>query len=238
MGWLADRRARKAQEAFQGQMATWNEEDAHLRTLLEQAKTFEGETSVEGETVQLKQDERVFLIVQSCPLVEPRRGPGHYQGGYQGISIPIGDTGLRYRVGAGRGTMVPGTEKPTVVDSGVATITSLRVVFQGPMQTREWSFAKLIGYQHFDDPRWTALQVSNRQKTSGIAYDEASSLSVQFMLELALAHFNHRVDQFVGQLEAEVASHLANAAGRRQLLPAPRAQTPVTESVRRGYAPR
>ena len=106
-------------------MATWNEEDAHLRTLLEQARTFEGEASVEGETVQLKQDERIFLIVQSCPLVEPRRGPGHYQGGYQGISIPIGDTGLRYRVGAGRGTMVPGTEKPTVVDSGVATITSL-----------------------------------------------------------------------------------------------------------------
>ena len=112
MGWLANRRARKAQEAFQGQMATWNEEDAHLRTLLEQARTFEGEASVEGETVQLKQDERIFLIVQSCPLVEPRRGPGHYQGGYQGISIPIGDTGLRYRVGAGRGTMVPGTEKP------------------------------------------------------------------------------------------------------------------------------
>ncbi len=109
--------------------------------------------------------------------------------------------------------MVPGTEKPTVVDSGVATITNLRVVFQGPMQTREWSFAKLIGYQHFDDPRWTALQVSNRQKTSGIAYDEASSLSVQFMLELALAHFNHRVDQFVGQLEAEVASHLATRPG-------------------------
>ena len=157
MGWLAQRHARQEREAFQGQMDTWNEEDTHLRNLLERAKTFEGETTVEGNVVQLKGNERVFLIVRNCPLVEPRRGPGHYQGGYQGISIPIGNTGLRYRVGAGRGTMIPGTEKPTVVDTGVGTITSQRVVFQGPMQTREWSFAKLIGYQNFDDPRWTAL---------------------------------------------------------------------------------
>ena len=221
MGWLAERHARKEQEAFQGQMDTWNEEDTHLRKLLEQAKTFEGETTVEGNTVQLKGDERVFLIVQNCPLVEPRRGPGHYQGGYQGISIPIGNTGLRYRVGAGRGTMIPGTEKPTVVDTGVGTITSLRVVFQGPMQTREWSFAKLIGYQNFDDPRWTALQVSNRQKTSGLSYDGASALDVQFMLELALAHFNQRVDQFVGQLEAEVTSHLATRPSAAPPLPPP-----------------
>jgi hypothetical protein len=188
-------------------MATWNEEDGHLRNLVEQAKTFEGETSAEDNIVQLKQDERVFMIVQNSPLVEPRRGPGHYQGGYQGISIPIGNTGLRYRVGSGRGTMVPGTEQPTVIDTGVATITSQRVVFQGPMQTREWDFSKLIGYEHFDVPRWTALHVSNRQKTSGIAYDNANALDVQFRLELALAHFNNRVDQFVQQLEAEVASH-------------------------------
>ena len=134
MGWLAQRHARQEREAFQGQMDTWNEEDTHLRNLLEQAKTFEGETTVEGNVVQLKGNERVFLIVRNCPLVEPRRGPGHYQGGYQGISIPIGNTGLRYRVGAGRGTMIPGTEKPTVVDTGVGTITSQRVVFQGPMQ--------------------------------------------------------------------------------------------------------
>ncbi len=226
MGWLAQRHARKEQEAFQAQMDTWNEEDNHLRKLLEQAKTFEGETTVEGNVVQLKGDERVFLIVRNCPLVEPRRGPGHYQGGYQGISIPIGNTGLRYRVGAGRGTMIPGTEKPTVVDTGVGTITSLRVVFQGPMQTREWSFAKLIGYQNFDDPRWTALQVSNRQKTSGLSYDGASALDVQFMLELALAHFNQRVDQFVGQLEAEVASHLATRpSGAPPLPPPPAAHT-------------
>jgi hypothetical protein len=209
MGWFAQRRARKDQEAFQAHMATWNEEDAHLKELVDQAKTFEGEESVEGNVVQLKHDERVFMIAQNCPLVEPRRGPGHYQGGYQGISIPIGDTGIRYRVGRGRGTMVPGTEQPTVIDTGVATITDQRVVFQGPMQTREWSFAKLIGYENFDEPHWTALHVSNRQKTSGIAYDQANALDVQFRLELALAHFNNRVDQFVQQLEAEVASHQA-----------------------------
>jgi hypothetical protein len=60
------------------------------------------------------------------------------------------------------GHFVLGKEAPTPVDTGVATITNQRIVFQGPLQTREWDYAKLLGYQHFDSPPWTAIQVSNR----------------------------------------------------------------------------
>jgi hypothetical protein len=210
VGWFANRRAERAREEYQGELAAWTEEDAHLRELLKEARSFDGDAAPEGLIVQLHKDERVYLIGRDCPLVEPRRGPGQYRGGYQGVSIPIGNSGLRYRVGAGRGQVVPGAEKPTAIDTGTVTITSQRVVFQGPMQTREWAFSKLIGYQHFDAPHWTALQVSNRQKTSGIAYDAASAMDVQFRLELALAHFNDRVGQLIGQLEAEISSHDAH----------------------------
>jgi hypothetical protein len=93
------------------------------------------------------------------------------------------------------------------VDTGVATITNQRIVFQGPLQTREWDYAKLLGYEHFDSPPWTAIQVSNRQKTSGIQYDHTSAHEVQFRLALALAHFRHRVDELVGQIESNRTRH-------------------------------
>ena len=213
MGGLARRRAAKdaqrAQNLYQAAMLEWTAVDGALADFAARAKTFEGgiATDTQDLTLQVKGDERVFAIVQNCGLVEARRSPGSFQGGSQGFSFPVGKTGIRYRVGGTRGTFTPGTEHPSVVDTGVATVTDRRVVFQGPLQSREWQFSKLLGYQHFDVPTWTAIQVSNRQKTSGIQYDRGSAAEIQLRIELALAHFQGRVEQLIGQLEAEAARH-------------------------------
>jgi hypothetical protein len=213
VGWLAKRKARReadaAREAYEAALRRWTAVDAVLAELLEEAKTFDGTTQADtaGLVLELKEGEHAFLVLEGCGLVETRRGQGHYQGGYSGFSIPVGDTGIRYRIGASRGTYVPGPEHPTVIDTGVATITDQRAVFQGPQQSREWTFAKLLGFQHFDAPSWTAIQVSNRQKTSGISYATGMASRVQFRLELAIAHFEGDLQRFVANLEAEANRH-------------------------------
>jgi hypothetical protein len=190
-------------------LSEWVEVQRRLAELLDDAKNYSGLTDEEEESLvlQLKKDERAFLVANGAALVEPRRGPGTYQGGYQGFSFPVGHTGIRYRIGQSRGHIVQGKETPTPVDTGVVTVTNKRIVFQGPLQTREWDFAKLLGYQHFDKPPWTAMQVSNRQKTSGILYDDDNAQTVQFRIALALAYFNDRVDELVKQIGDEIANH-------------------------------
>jgi hypothetical protein len=215
MGWWARRKAERHERSmdaqFQVALAQWDEVKGALDGFLAEAKTFEGTKPEETPDLSLvaKRDERIFLIIQGGALVESRRGPGSWQGRSQGFSFPIGKTGVRYRVGRTRGHFVPGTETPTAIDTGVITITDQRVVFQGPMQTREWDFSKLVGYEHLDSPSWTALQVSNRQKTSGILYGDEQAALVQFRIELALAHFQGRSDAFVTELANEVAQHEA-----------------------------
>jgi hypothetical protein len=215
MGWWAQRKTEKqeraAQAHYQAALSQWNEVEGHLEGCLTEAKTFEGTKPEETEGLSLvaKPGERIFLLVQGAALVESRRGAGSWQGRSQGFSFPIGNTGVRYRVGGTRGHYVPGYETPTAIDTGVVTATDQRVVFQGPKQTREWDFSKLVGYEHFDHPAWTAIQVSNRQKTSGILYGDDHAELAQFRIELALKHYQGGVDAFVTELTNEIAQHQA-----------------------------
>jgi hypothetical protein len=202
--------AEVAEDHYKAALAEWQEADAHLQAFLQGATNFKGQTSAENPNLalMLKRNERAFWTLRGAGLVEPRRGPGHWQGGYSGFSFRVAK-GVRYHVGGTRGHYEQGQEAPTVIDTGTATITDQRVVFQGAKQSREWAFSKLLGYQHFDSPPWTAIQVSNRQKTSGIMCDAATAGDFQFRLALALAHYNNQVDQLVAQLQGQLQQHQA-----------------------------
>jgi hypothetical protein len=200
-----------AGDHYEAVMSQWQEADAHLRSLLQVAQTFHGQVAAENPnlTLVLKRNERAFLTLTGAGLVETRRGAGQYVGGYSGFSFRVAK-GVRYHVGGTRGHYEAGAEQPTVIDTGTASVTDQRVVFQGAKQTREWAFSKLLGYQHFDVPAWTAIQVSNRQKTSGVLCDAATADNFQFRLALAVAHFNGQVPAFVSQLEVQVQQHQAS----------------------------
>jgi hypothetical protein len=202
--------AEVAEDHYKVAAAQWKEADANLRSLLQVAQTFNGQAATEAPNLPLvlKRNERAFFTLNGAGLVESRRGAGHYVGGYSGFSFRIAK-GVRYHIGGTRGHYEAGSEQPTVIDTGTATITDVRVVFQGAKQTREWAFTKLLGYQHFDAPPWTAIQVSNRQKTSGVLCDATTAGNFQFRLALALAHYRDAVPAFVAQLEAQVQSHAA-----------------------------
>lgn len=129
--------------------------------------------------------ERVYLVLDGAALIEPRRAPGHFQGGSQGVSVHIAK-GVNYRVGAMKGHYVPGPESPTAIDVGRVVVTDQQVTFAGQKASREWVFSKLIGCQH-DQDNWTVLSVSNRQKVSGFGYDAEHASDVVFRLDLAIA---------------------------------------------------
>ena len=105
---------------------------------------------------------------------------------------------------------------PTVIDTGVASITTERVVFQGGKYTRDWEFAKLIGVIHYSDHPASAIQVSNREKTSGLVYPGASSPEpVRLAVTVAIAIFHGESDETTKELRDQLAKldHNASPSG-------------------------
>src|SRR5207247_10303163 len=121
---------------------------------------------------------------------------------------------------------VQGSEVPTAVDTGTATITDRRVVFQGSRRSREWDFTKLLGYHHDAQQPVTLFQVSNREKVSGLLYDRQLAEEVQFRLALALAHSRGELDQFVRHLEDQLTAHGDERPVPPELPPAARSALP------------
>jgi len=161
----------------------------------------------------LKKGERAIYCLEDVGLVESRKGPGHWQGRSQGVSVHVpGTKSMRYRVGQTSGTFVTGEEKPTVIDSGSITVTTSRAVFVGTTQTREWSWAKLVAIQD-DDPSWVGIAVSNRQKVSGVSVPAPESrLPLQLALDMAVAAANGNATEYVADLEHQRAEHVAQTS--------------------------
>jgi hypothetical protein len=74
-----------------------------------------------------------------------------YQGGSQGFSIPIGKTGIRYRVSGHRGHIVQVGTQLQVADSGTLAVTNKRAVYMGSRKTVDMPFAKLANLTVFSD---------------------------------------------------------------------------------------
>lgn len=198
-----ERKRRKAEAADAAALASWQNADEALRGFV--SDLIAGPSSMLGGFM-FKKGEAATLDYSGAALLEPRRQAGHYTGGYSGFSFKI-TTGVRYHVGGTSGTYQPGPEVATVIDRGTITVTNQRVVFRGTKQTREWAFAKLLGWSHDDPHPITYLQVSNRQKTSGFGYQAGHAPLVRFRLAWAMALFAGQVDDLRHGLETELQAH-------------------------------
>jgi len=181
---------------------------------ISRARSIADGTFTDAESrLALKKGERAIYCLDGVGLVESRKGPGHWQGRSQGISVRVpGTKSMRYRVGQTHGTFVTGEEKPTVIDSGSVTVTTTRAVFVGSTQTREWAWAKLVAIQD-DDPSWIGIAVSNRQKVSGVTVPSAEQrLPLQLALDVAVALTNDTATDYVTDLERQRAEHVAQTS--------------------------
>ena len=95
-----------------------------------------------------------------------------------------------------------GGHSPTIVDEGRAAMTNKRIIFTSPRQSREWVLADLIDIDHAADGRWTALNATGRQMTSGLGYPATAAEDVRFRIRLALADFQGAREALAVSLEA------------------------------------
>ena len=173
MGWIANLKAKRAAKAATNEYnrlhAIWQED---LETLTKLITVFtaasNGEDSVPNTLMQ-KPDERT-LWTATAIFHETGRTPSHYVGGSSGVSIPV-VAGVRFRVGATQGTIIPGEELQMDKDQGVVMLTTQRLIFTGPTKTQEWNFDKLLQLSTNEDQTDYFISVSNRQKTSGVRFD-------------------------------------------------------------------
>jgi hypothetical protein len=73
-----------------------------------------------------------------------------YVGASQGVSIPIGHTGIRYRVGTFHGQPVQQTSL-SQVDSGQLVLTNRRIVFIGSQKSVLTSLEKIVHVEQYTD---------------------------------------------------------------------------------------
>jgi hypothetical protein len=230
-----DHKAKKAAEAHEKAVADWQAQRDDYANLLDVAQNYPGTTA---DSILLGAGEAVFLSVNDASLIEDRRGPGHYAGHSQGVSIPIARVAgrpIRYRVGVNKGHYVQGTPTPAAVDTGTMFITNTRVIFQGSKQTRECAFTKLIGFESNHTDGSTSFSISNRQKSITIHYGPSLADEVDFRLNLALAHFRGDVGPLVKQLQdklAELDAHRPPDLDVPPIAPAPTA-VPTSDALLR-----
>lgn len=198
------RKQRQSATAEASALAEWNAQLSELESLVRIAT---GDAPPALEHLMTRPGERGVGEVTGVGLVEERRGPGHYVGASQGVSIPIGHVAgrpVRYRVGATRGHYVQGAPVATAVDTGTLSITDHRLVFQGSQHTSECDFSRLVGIQHV--PGQITVAVSNREHPTVVHYGAAIDDWVEARLTLALALYKGQGDQARQALEAQIAA--------------------------------
>jgi hypothetical protein len=96
----------------------------------------------------LKRGEQAYVSVSS--RLARRRTRIHYVGGSQGLSFPIGHTGIRYRVGTFRGQPVQ-QQYLGQVDTGTLVLTNQRLAFIGTSKSAAVPITKILHVECYSD---------------------------------------------------------------------------------------
>ncbi|RAO45780.1 putative GPI-anchored protein [Micromonospora saelicesensis] len=189
----AERENERRQRAYRDATDAWRHRDDHLARLRIEAASFLGCTQPRtGLPVELDDDELVFRVLPVAQLVEAeaRHIPGLPRPGgfcsFAEASSQALPAGLR------------------VVDTGMAVVTSHRVVFGGREHRREWRYADLVGAAHHPDVSVTLLP--DRCRLQGLLVPANAVVNFRFYLTLAAADDRGAV---IAQVDALLAAHRA-----------------------------
>lgn len=212
MGFLERRREAKEQRQFEAARSAVEHAVATAQTAVDEAARAAKAAmlsdyvlSVPG--VVLKEGEVAYLIVNEVAFVEPKRLPGQWTGGSQGVSFRVAK-GVRYRVGGSRGTFEQGKEVLQPTDKGTFVVTNHRCLFVGSKRTTEWLFTKLVGFS-LEGEGVAIFNVSNRQKATGVFY--GSEVEAQADAVVAAAIAKSQSDAAHEGLVAEMKSAVGDA---------------------------
>ena len=221
MSWFSDfkakRAAKKAAKAHAYAVAQWQEDFVTLERIITAiTAASNGEDSVPNTLMQ-KPGEHTLWSGTGI-FHETGRTPSQYAGGSTGVSIPVGG-GIRFKVGAQRGTIIPGAEMQMDKDQGVVMLTNERLIFVGPLKSQEWNFDKLLMLSTTDDESDYFISVSNRKTSSGVRFDVATGREFNRFLGAATAANEHGFEKVLDELESLKKQALAQEP--KMILPAP-----------------
>ena len=203
MGFFANLKAKRKfksdQKAYAIAHADWQTDIEIFKKIKEVfLLAAKGEDAETNQTIQ-KAGEIVLWRAQG-QFHEAGRGAGSFQGSSQGISIPV-VAGIRYRVGATRGTYVSGDPIQKYGEVGDVILTTDRVLFNGMFNTKEWAFAKWNGAAASADETDYIFNVSNRQKTSGVLFSARDGREFNRFLSCALIAVEYGIDRVVTEID-------------------------------------
>jgi hypothetical protein len=198
--WKAKRAYKHAMAIYDGAVTDWH---ADIEIFEKIITAFElaakGEDAVSNLTVQ-KAGEVVLWRGQG-QFHQAARGAGQYVGSSQGFSIPV-VAGIRYRVGATRGTYVSGDPVQKYGEVGDVVLTTQRLMFNGMFNTKEWAFSKWNGAAASADETDYIFHVSNRQTTSGILFSRSDGRLFNRFLAAVLIAGEDGIDKALSAIRA------------------------------------
>ena len=206
MGFWADlkakRAAKKAQAQFESELNDWNQEYQVLQHALDIfTGAANGEEPSDNNLVQKKGE--LILWTGTAIFHEAGRTPTRYTGRSQGFSIPI-VAGIRYRVGSMAGQMIPGEEMQMDKEQGMVKLTNQRLIFVGPNNSTEWTFAKFLAASSNPSRDDYLFAVSNRKKTSGLKFSSQDGIAFSRLLALALYAYENGLPATVKAIKGEI----------------------------------
>ena len=111
----------------------------------------------------------------------------------QGLSIPVGHSGVRYRINQGRGHLVTTGTTIQVADRGALVVTSERVAFAGANGAMEFPYRRVLGVRLLADA--VGLQIANRQSVpmfrTGSGWNEVTAMAIVVSAQRAMGSFTH-----------------------------------------------
>lgn len=139
--------------------------------------------SATGEAeIALRDGEVLIYKFAAVDLIEFKSQGNSYSGNTAGFGIGVFER-LDFNFGWQEGTIQELPEALTIIDTGVAFVTSQRVIFRGGMQVREWLFANFLGARDLS-PWSTLVSVSDRERTSGLAVSRDGEVPPSLVLEI------------------------------------------------------
>jgi hypothetical protein len=197
--WKAKRAYKHAMAAYDLSITDW-QTDVEIFNKAKDAFLLaaKGEDVVVNQTIQ-KAGEIVLWTAQG-QFHEAGRSAGQFSATSQGLSIPV-VAGIRYRVGATRGTYVSGDPIQKYGEVGDVILTTNRVLFNGMFNTKEWLFSKWNGAAASDDETDYIFHVSNRQKTSGVLFGARDGREFNRFLSCALIAAEYGIDRVIKEID-------------------------------------
>jgi hypothetical protein len=206
MGFLenlkAKRAAKKAQQKYELELTQWQEEERILTNALEIFTS--AANGKEPDDQSLVQKDGEFVIwTGNAVFHEAGRTPSRYVGGSSGFSIPI-VAGIRYRVSATRGTLIPGESMQMDKDQGFVKLTNQRLIFAGSLETSEWAFNKILSVAKTETGNDFLIGVSNRKKTSGLRFPASDAQFFSRIFAMALYAYEEGIPATVKTIKNEI----------------------------------